>query len=282
MRLWTQRLSLTLCVALLFSGCEKTERAGARKSAMERKNPVPAETRTMTPLAEHPRENKQPERIVKPMEPTPAAAQAASYQESDMVSLTELDPTIIADSPLAGTNNAFHYQFFKSSEAWLRYGTAKKLVEIQKELRARGLGLKIWAAYRPFVVQMKMFELVGRNSDWVSDPYRDSGKKTHVRGVAIDCTLVDQNGKELAMPTPYLDFRLGAEKMKQNYPNLPRKVLANRELLHSVMTAHGMEPYAGEWWHFQDANWPQYPVLGENDFPQIRRRLLTDEMLAMK
>ena len=215
--------------------------------------------------------------------PVPASTEKKpdSPRETDLVSLSQIDPTILIDIVFARADNPFHYRFFKENTAWLRRGTAKKLAAVQKDLRARGLRLKIWSAYRPFAVQVKMFQIVGGNSDWVSDPWHDTGKKAHVRGVAVDCTLVDKDGKELAMPTPYLDFK-HSERMKQTYQNLPRKVLANRRLLLEAMTARGMEPYVGEWWHFQDERWGDYPVVAMNEFSEIHRALLTDEMLTLK
>ena len=39
----------------------------------------------------------------------------------------------------------------------LRKDVARRLVEVQKELRQMGLGLKIWDGYRPLSVQKKMY-----------------------------------------------------------------------------------------------------------------------------
>lgn len=211
----------------------------------------------------------------------PSAPTGASDSESGnlkLVALTDLDPTIIVADPLATDENPFHFRFYKKDPGYLRRGTARKVVEVQEALRAKGLGLKIWAAYRPFAVQVKMFELAGGNANWISDPYRETGKKTHVRAVAVDCTLVDGNGMELEMPTPYLDFENGAARMKQSYTKLPKRVLANRKLLRDVMEDHGMEIYAGEWWHFEDADWEDYPVIQPSDLPQIHREMLQDDL----
>ena len=127
-----------------------------------------------------------------------------------------------------------------------------------------------------------MFEAVGKNPNWVSDPYQSSGKKTHVRAVAVDCTLIDAQGNELAMPTPYLDFKNGAKKMKHNYLLLSDEVLANRKLLRQTMQKHGMEFYSGEWWHYQDKEWSKYPILTMEDIPEIHKALLVDELLKFK
>ncbi len=270
-----------LCLILLpffLAACGKQdqneqERPGATPSTVSRRPAAADPTSTPTPEQTMKNDASQP----------PSGAQGASHRDEEMVSLGVLDPTFIIDNPLASDSaNAFHYRFFSASDAYLRYGFAKKLIAAQQDFQQRGLRLKIWAAYRPFAVQVKMFELVGRNSDWVSDPYNDSGKKTHVRGAAVDVTLVDAQGNELAMPTPYLDFKAWHEKMKHGYMKLPKNVIENRELLNSVMLEHGLEAYAGEWWHYQDPEWASYPVIEKTEYPAIHRRILVDELLAMK
>jgi zinc D-Ala-D-Ala dipeptidase len=224
--------------------------------------------------------------IAKPQQaaatPTPKVKKMKTYKNNDMVSLAEIDPTIVVELGLFTTDNPFESQFYRSNTAYLRYGTAKKLSEVQKSLKEKGLRLKIWSAYRPFAVQEAMFIKVGKNPKWVSDPYRKTGKKTHVRGVAVDCTLIDESGKELEMPTPYLDFKNGADKMKHSFSDLPANVLRNRKLLKSTMIAHGMEPYRGEWWHYQDTDWSRYSINKMKDVPDIHRALLVDELLKDK
>ncbi len=207
---------------------------------------------------------------------------AAPWQDSDLVSLAEIDPTLRIELRFATAAHPFGATFYRSNTAFLRYGTAKKLSAVQRELHQKGLGLKIWDAYRPFAVQVALFHAAGGNPNWVSDPYRTAGKKTHVRGVAVDCTIVDASGNELNMPTPYLDFQNGADKMKHTYTELPRDVLANRKLLKETMIAQGMEPYLGEWWHYQDTNWGNYPIVQMDEFPEVHRRLLVDNLLLQE
>ncbi len=222
-------------------------------------------------------------KIVVAPSPTPSPTpQPARYKDEDLVSLSEVIPGIRIENPLADADNPFGAKLFKRSDtAYLRYGTAKKLAEAQKEFQSQGLELKIWTAYRPFAVQVKMFEAVGENANWVSNPYRETGKKTHVRAVAVDCTLVDRDGNELPMPSAYLDFAGSAERMKHTFDDLPPDVLANRQLLKEVMTRHGLELYVGEWWHYQDQEWERYPAIEMDEFPEIHRELLPDALLGI-
>ena len=96
------------------------------------------------------------------------------------------------------------------------------------------------------------------------DPAKGS---RHNRGAAVDLTIVRADGAELPMPTGYDDF---TERAHRNYKALARDALDNRALLERVMTKHGFVGLPTEWWHFDDANWEQYPVL-DIDFAKLRR-----------
>ena len=212
--------------------------------------------------------------------PEPGAGSShEAHKGTDLVSLAEIDPTIIIDIQFSRPENPFHYQFFKENVAYVRYATAKKIAAVQRDLRSRGLGLKIWSAYRPMPVQIKMYEMVDRNGNWVSDPYDPNSKKAHVRGVAIDCTLVDTHGKELEMPTSYLDFHNSYKKMWYSYMDLPPEVIKRRALLKEVMNDHDMWGYKREWWHFQDHEILNYPAITMHEFPELHQKMLVDEML---
>jgi D-alanyl-D-alanine dipeptidase len=60
------------------------------------------------------------------------------------------------------------------------------------------------------------------------------------------------------MPTPYDDF---TERAHRNFNDLPAEVIHNRELLEQVMTKHGFVGLQTEWWHFDDSDWRNYPIL---------------------
>jgi D-alanyl-D-alanine dipeptidase len=60
------------------------------------------------------------------------------------------------------------------------------------------------------------------------------------------------------MPTPFDDF---TDKAHRDYTQLPPEALKNRALLEQVMTRHGFVGLPTEWWHFDDADWPSYPII---------------------
>ena len=198
-----------------------------------------------------------------------------------LVLLSEVDPVLEIDLRLASAEHPLGRVCYRSATAaYLRRGTAEKLAAAHQAFRKKGLRLKVWESYRPFIVQEQLFHHFGGNADWVSDPYNPAGLKTHVRGVAIDCTLLDDSGGELAMPTAYLDFAEGAKKMKHDYADLPPDVLANRAFLKETMLAHGLQPYRGEWWHYQDAEYERYPLIAKGDFQEVHQALLSADLLA--
>jgi len=79
----------------------------------------------------------------------------------------------------------------------------------------------------------------------------------HNRGAAVDLTLVDKEGRELNMPTPFDDFSVKAHR---NFNELPKVVIYNRCLLENIMADHGFIPCPSEWWHFDAADWENYPL----------------------
>ncbi len=114
--------------------------------------------------------------------------------------------------------------------------------------------MKIFDAYRPLSVQKKMwakFPLEG----YVADPAKGSN---HNRGAAVDVTLVDKNGEELPMPSPYDEF---SERAHRDYAGGTDEERKNRKILEDAMQAEGFRGISTEWWHFDDADAKTYPIL---------------------
>ena len=172
--------------------------------------------------------------------------------DSEFVRVRELVPDILVELPYATPDNFMGQAVYRFSDAWLRLGTAKKLAAAQEMLRNRGLGLKIWDAFRPPAAQFIMWEVLP-DDDFVANPHK--GFSNHSRGNAVDVTLVDQNGAELPMPTEFDDF---SPRAHRDYSGLDAERAANAILLEKTMEEAGFKPYFGEWWHFADRD--VYPV----------------------
>ena len=185
--------------------------------------PLPSETKTTAPT-----------------ETIPEPADDAFVRISDYI------PDIVVDLKYATKDNFTGVVIYEFSEAWLRYGTVKKLMAVQSELKLQGLMLKIWDAYRPTSAQEKLWQICP-DPTYVSKP--GTGSQSHCRGIAVDITLVDAAGRELVMPTQFDDFSKQADR---DYSDCPEEAAENARLLETVMVASGFKPYFGEWWHYAD------------------------------
>jgi zinc D-Ala-D-Ala dipeptidase len=161
-----------------------------------------------------------------------------------MVELPKWIPGIILDLRYAGNNNFTGHKLYPQSRAFLRLPAALALAKVQAKLKEKGLGLKIYDAYRPYAATKLMWELV-KDERYAASPKKGSG---HNRGAAVDLSLVDlKTGKELAMPTAFDDF---SEKSHHDYMQLPQAALENRQLLKTVMEENGFKALSTEWWHY--------------------------------
>jgi len=169
----------------------------------------------------------------------------------DFVDITTLDPSIRLDIRYATDQNFTKSKIYDCPKCLLRPEAAEAIVTAQKVLKKKGLGLKMFDCYRPSPYQKRLWDKVP-NPDYVTPPAKGS---MHSRGAAVDLTIVDANGKELDMGTPY-DF-FGREAHTDNL-SLPKKVLENRRLLRETLVAVGFKGIRTEWWHFsfQGKNWP--------------------------
>ncbi len=180
-------------------------------------------------------------------------AQAPAVRE--LVDLASLNAGFRFDLRYATPNNFVHATLYPVAKAYMQRDAAKALVEVQHELAAQGLGLKIFDAYRPLSVQQRMWDLI-HDERYVSNPALNAGR--HTRGTAVDLTLVDRDGKELPMPTPFDDF---TERAHRDAPGIPAEAAKNSKQLEAAMLAHGFLPYPFEWWHFDFRDWKKHPPL---------------------
>lgn len=180
---------------------------------------------------------------------------ATTRRPDELVDLEKTIPGIVLDIHYATTNNFTGQRLYPSALCYLRHATAEKLAAAQVELKPLGYGLKIYDGYRPLSVQRKMWEVFPQPG-YVADPKKGS---RHNRGAAVDVTLIRlADGSELPMPTPYDDF---TERAHGNFMDLPAETIQNRELLERVLVKQGFVGLPTEWWHFDDRDWRNYPLL---------------------
>lgn len=185
----------------------------------------------------------------------------------DLVEVVKVNPAIRTDIRYATTNNFTGKPVYPSARCYVRKSVAQKLDRIQKKLEQQGLGLKIWDGYRPFSVQ-EIFWDICPDARYVGQPVKAlnldgteemiKGSK-HNRGSAIDLTIVDlKTGNEVKMPSEFDDF---SEKAHRDYSKMDAEAAKNCKLLEDLMKQEGFIPLDTEWWHFDDENWQQCPLL---------------------
>lgn len=166
--------------------------------------------------------------------------------DSDYVKVKDYIPSIIVDLRYATTDNFTGQVIYNFTDAYLRYGTVKKLAAVQAEANQLGYSIKIWDAYRPLAAQFKMWEVVP-NSTYVANP--NKGPSSHNLGNCIDMTLVTLDGSDIEMPTGFDDFHVTADR---DYSDVSQNAANNARMLENIMYKNGFKGYSGEWWHFMD------------------------------
>lgn len=168
-------------------------------------------------------------------------------EDDEYVLVKKYIPDIYVELRYATENNFTGVKIYDFTEAYLRYGTVKKLAQVQKELKLQGYSLKIWDAYRPFEAQQKLWE-VYPDPNYVANPA--NGMKKHNLGGTVDITMVAADGSVISMPTEFDDFSLKADR---DYSDIEdEEAVKNVMILQNVMENNGFTGYQGEWWDYSD------------------------------
>lgn len=168
-------------------------------------------------------------------------------EDDEYVLVKKYIPDIYVELRYATENNFTGVKIYDFTEAYLRYGTVKKLAQVQKELKQQGYSLKIWDAYRPFEAQQKLWE-VYPDPNYVANPA--NGMKKHNLGGTVDITMVAADGSVISMPTEFDDFSLKADR---NYSDIEdEEAVKNVMILQNAMENNGFTGYQGEWWDYSD------------------------------
>ncbi|HST58690.1 MAG TPA: M15 family metallopeptidase [Longimicrobium sp.] len=166
-----------------------------------------------------------------------------------LVDVRVADRTIRTDVRYATRNNFTGAVLpgYERPLALLRPPAAEALARVQARLRPRGLGLKVFDAYRPVRGTLGMVEWAERTGQlWVIEQGYVARQSGHNVGRTVDLTLVNlRSGRELDMGTEYDTFSAAAHTA-----NASGQVAENRRILVEAMAAEGFQNYDKEWWHF--------------------------------
>lgn len=173
-------------------------------------------------------------------------------EDADFVRVMDYLPSVFQELMYATDRNFTGQAIYDFTDAYLRYGTVKKLAAVSEDLAEFGLALKIWDGFRPVSAQRRLWE-VCPDPAYVANP--NKGFSSHSRGNTVDLTLVDAAGNEVEMPTGFDDFSAKADR---NYADCTESAAAHAQMLEILMEKHGFSGYFQEWWHFSDTD--SYPV----------------------
>lgn len=139
--------------------------------------------------------------------------------------------------------------------AWLHVDAAKALeASVLWLAQCRpGAKLMVLDALRPQRVQEQLWDALQGTPllGYIAEPIRGS---IHSFGMALDVTVVDENGIELDMGTAFDDLSelshpaLEGTMLAQG--RLTQAQLGNRQLLRNAMLHAGWVGIKSEWWHF--------------------------------
>ena len=180
------------------------------------------------------------------------------FISAGLVNIREMDPGIQVDLKYSTSDNFLHKNLYgELKNCYLQKIIAEKLIKAQAALRKRYpfYSIIIYDGVRPLSIQQTMWnelQVPEKLKDkYVSDPQVGS---LHNYGCAVDVSIVNEEGWEMDMGTPYDYFgELAhpiAEQRMVTEGKLSWRQFENRKLLREVMTESGFTIITTEWWHF--------------------------------
>jgi D-alanyl-D-alanine dipeptidase len=190
--------------------------------------------------------------------------ETAEHRPADLMDLSTLDPTIRFDIRYAGPDNFMGLPLYERAAAYMQRPAALALARAAQALKAKGYGLLIHDAYRPWFVTWMFWEATPPEDHmFVADPAQGS---RHNRGCAVDLTLYDlKTGKPVEMPSRYDEM---SGRSYADFIGGTTRQRAMRSLLREAMVAQGFEIYPEEWWHFDYKDWRHYGI-GTKTFSEL-------------
>lgn len=186
-------------------------------------------------------------------DPLVSAINVSRSQEL-FVDLVDFDPEIVVDRSLSNRSPYFSF---------VRLSIAKKLV-LAKKFLPKDIRFLIKEGFRPLHLQQRFFEyslqrvrenslnhdlnyLIAEASKYVAPP----DVAPHPTGGAIDLTLIDSNGIELDLGTPFDAIPQDCDNATFiDATNISDKAIGNRQILVQSLQSVGFVNYFTEWWHW--------------------------------
>lgn len=202
-----------------------------------------------------------------------SAAHAAEQRPAAFVDAATLVPRLVVEMRYAGAHNFVGAPIdgYEKPVCLLARPAADGLAQVQRDLSAQQLGLKVFDCYRPAraVAHFIRWARDVRDTKAKAEFYpavdkRDlfrlgyiSPQSGHSRGSTVDISLVrladGAEPVELDMGTQFDTF---SPRSWPSDTTVSAEARRNRALLADAMRRHGFVRYVKEWWHFTLGNEP--------------------------
>lgn len=168
------------------------------------------------------------------------------HADSELVRVKDFIPGLYVDLRYAGSNNAAGYPIYRYSDAYLRYGTVRKLAKVQSALEKEGLSLLIWDAFRPLDAQYALWTLL---PDYATSPVE--GKVAFNYGGTLSLAIVKSDGSAVALPS---DFDEEGLKSDRDFSDVSSSAAKYGKLLDDLMQKYGFNRYLSKWYRYTDTD----------------------------
>jgi zinc D-Ala-D-Ala dipeptidase len=188
---------------------------------------------------------------------------AAQERPAAFVDAATVVSGLIVEMRYAGSHNFVGRPIdgYEAPRCLLTRPAADALAAVARDLKPRGLVLKVFDCYRPTraVADFVRWARDLKDQKMKAEFYPNVDKRTlfrdgyiathsgHSRGSTMDLTLAKTDGTELDMGT-HFDFF--SHKSWTADPSVGADAHANRMLFADAMRRRGLAGYFREWWHF--------------------------------
>jgi len=201
--------------------------------------------------------------------PIPEPVPSYGFTPSEIVANPVEEPFVLIET---GNRVVVSMQYYNRRipcavpRCYLRKKVYDRLLKAACRLPA-GYSFKVFDAWRPFVVQQFLYDeyrdvlankfpqlsnddLEKAISSFVYPPVEDElYPPLHTTGGAVDLTILDSQGREIDMGTPFDAFNDAAHT--RYFEDSDSIIIANnRRLLYNIMASEGFTNYPAEWWHY--------------------------------
>jgi len=173
-----------------------------------------------------------------------------------LVDITPAGFDVGLDLRYATADNLTGRPIYRAPVCLLHVDAAARLMLAVDLARGQGLRLVIFDAFRPVEAQWRLWEALP-DPRYIADPREGS---SHSRGIAVDLTLADAEGRALDLGTPFDDM---TEQSHHGRLDIPAETQRHRAILLGIMAAAGWQHYSYEWWHYQLPDGRRYPLLSD-------------------